>query len=146
DPMGFGFFDQSILGWEQNVYAPFAYLSGSFFARGVPATFTQGSTTYCGAMYSFGVYTFGLGSGQAPPAGYVQWTMDSGYLPALTTSFSRSGLAVSIKSFADRVTVGGGTFELVYSRVSLTNSGSAAVTVDPGASGPNRAVLANPSN
>src|SRR5262249_36442139 len=29
---------------------------------------------------------------------------------------------------------------------SLTNSGSAAVTVDPGASGPNRAVLANPSN
>ena len=68
DPFGFGFFDQSILGWDRNVYAPITYLSGSFFARGVPNTFTQGSTNYCGAMYSFGVYTFGLASGQAPAA------------------------------------------------------------------------------
>jgi hypothetical protein len=146
DPMGFGFFNQSILGWDRNTYAPITYLSGSFFARGVPATFAQGSTTFCGAMYSFGVYTFGLPSGQAPPAGSVQWTMDSGYLPALTTSFSRSGLGVSIKNFADQVTIGGGSFELVYSRVSLTNTGSAAVTVDPGASGPNRATLTSPSD
>src|SRR6266487_3498813 len=123
DPFSFGFFDTAALGWEGNWYAPFAYLSGSFFARGVPTTFTQGSTSYCGAMYSFGVYTFGLASGQAPAPGSVQWTMDSGYLPALTIAFSRNGLAVSIKNFADRVTIGGGSFELVYSRVSLTNSG-----------------------
>ena len=146
DPFAFGFFDQSIIGWEQNVYAPITYLSGSFFARGVPTTFAQGSTTYCGAMYSFGVYTFGLASGQAPAARSVQWTMASGYLPALTTSFSRNGLAVSIQNFADKVTIGSGSFELVYSRVHLTNNGTAAVTVDPGATGPNRAVIANPSN
>jgi hypothetical protein len=146
DPMGFGFFDQSILGWERNVYAPITYLSGSFFARGMPTTFAQGGTTFCGAMYSLSVYTFGLASGQAPAPGSVQWTMEGGYLPALTTSFSRGGLSVSIKNLADQVTIGGGSFELVYTRVSLTNNGSSAVTVDPGASGPNRAVLANPSN
>jgi hypothetical protein len=123
DPMGFGFFDQSILGWERNVYAPVTYLSGSFFARGVPTTFAQGGTTFCGAMYSFSVYTFGLASGQAPAPGSVQWTMEGGYLPALTTSFSRGGLSVSIKNLADQVAIGGGSFELVYTRVSLTNNG-----------------------
>jgi len=146
DPFGFGFADQSILGWEGNTYAPITYLSGSFFARGVPTTFTAGSSSFCGAMYSFGVYTFGLASGQAPAAGSVQWTMASGFLPALTTSFTRSNVAVSIQNFADQVAIAGGTFELVYSRVTLRNNGSAAVTVDPAPTGPNRAVLANPSN
>src|SRR6266496_2219843 len=113
DPMGFGFANQSILGWEQNTYAPITYLSGSFFARGVPTTFAQGSTTFCGAMYSFGVYTFGLSSGQQPPAGSVQWTMDSGYLPALTTSFTRNNVAISITNFANKVTINGNAFELV---------------------------------
>src|SRR6266702_1777213 len=56
DPNGFGFANQSVLGWGGNFYAPFAYLSGSYFARGVPAGYTQRGTTYCGAMYSFGVY------------------------------------------------------------------------------------------
>ena len=51
DPNGYGFANQSIIGWEGNVYAPFAYLSGAYYARGVPARFTQGGTTYCGAMY-----------------------------------------------------------------------------------------------
>ena len=146
DPFGFGFADQSIMGWEGNTYAPISYLSGSFFARGVPTTFTAGSSSFCGAMYSFGVYTFGLASGQAPAAGSVQWTMASGFLPALTTSFTRNNVAVTIQNFADQVTVGGGTFELVYSRVTLRNNGTAAVTVDPAPTGPNRAVLANPSN
>ena len=63
--MGFGFFNQSIVGWDRNTYAPITYLSGSFFARGVQTTFTQGSTSFCGGMYSFGVYTFGLPSGRS---------------------------------------------------------------------------------
>ncbi|HXM54209.1 MAG TPA: LamG domain-containing protein [Candidatus Dormibacteraeota bacterium] len=146
DPFGFGFADQSILGWEENTYAPITYLSGSFFARGVPTTFTAGSSSFCGAMFSFGVYTFGLASGQAPAPGSVQWTMASGFLPALTTSFTRSNVAISIQNFADKVTIGSGAFELLYSRVSLTNNGGGAVTIDPAPTGPNRAVLANPSN
>ena len=66
DPNGFGFANQSVIGWEGNYYAPFAYLSGSYFARGVPQQYTQSGTTYCGAMYSFGAYTYGLSAGQAP--------------------------------------------------------------------------------
>src|SRR5580700_8536012 len=54
DPNGFGFANQTVIGWEGNYYAPFAYLSGSYFARGVPDTYTQGDQSYCGAMYHGG--------------------------------------------------------------------------------------------
>lgn len=137
DPFAFGFFNQSAIGWQGNFYPVFAYLSGSYFARGVPTTFTQGSTSFCGAMYSFSAFTFGLASGQAPPAQSIQWTMDSGFLPGLTTSFTRNNVAIAITNFADRVVIGGNPFVLVYTRVAVTNHGTAAVTVPPGGSGPN---------
>ena len=38
DPNGFGFANQTAIGWTGNYYAPFEYLSGSYFARGVPDT------------------------------------------------------------------------------------------------------------
>src|SRR5262245_40411759 len=85
DPFAFGWFNRSAIGWQSNWYAAFAYLSGSYFARGVPTRFTAGGTTFCGAMYSFGVFTFGLAAGQSPPAQSIQWTMENGYLPALRT-------------------------------------------------------------
>jgi hypothetical protein len=118
--------NQSVLGWEGNYYAPFAYLSGSFFARGVTGTYAQNGTSYCGTMFSFGVY------GEYPhPPGTVQWSMSDGYLPALTTAFTSGSIAVSITNFADKVTVGAHAFELVYSRVAITNGGTSTVTVDP---------------
>jgi hypothetical protein len=46
-------------------------------------------------------------------------------------------VVISIKDFADKVTIGGNPFMLVYVRVAVTNNGSAAVTVPPGGSGPN---------
>jgi hypothetical protein len=96
DPYGFGYYNQTAIGWEGNWYAPFAYLSGSYFARGVPTTYTDsGGTQYCGAMYSFGVYTYGLKTGQAPPAQSETWTEADGYLPALTTSFTSELTRVS---------------------------------------------------
>lgn len=133
DPHGFGFANESIIGWEGNTYAPFTYLSGAFFARGVTAsTYTDsGGKKYCGQMYSFGVYTNGLNGTAAPPAGSVQWSMDSGYLPALTTSFTRNNVAISIKDFADQVIINSKPFELVYSRVAITNNSTASVTIDP---------------
>lgn len=137
DPFGFNWRNQSAIGWPENWYAAFAYLSGSYFARGVPVTFSQGGTTLCGAMYSFSAYTWGLASGQSPPAQSIQWTMDNGYLPALRTSFTRNNVAIAIKNFANRVVIGGAPFVLVYTRVSVTNNSSAAVTVPPGGSGPN---------
>jgi hypothetical protein len=143
DPNGFGFADQSVIGWEGNWYAPFAYLSGSYFARGVPVHYTQGSTTYCGAMYSFGIYTYGLQAGQAPAAGSVRWTMADGHLPALTTSFARNDVSVSITDFADKVTIAGHPVELVYTRVTARNQGQSTITADPGAAGPGLVTLAS---
>src|SRR5580693_3725842 len=145
DPNGFGFANQTVIGWQGNFYAPFAYLSGSYFARGVPTTYRQGGQSYCGAMYSFGVYDYGLAAGQAPAPGSVQWTMADGYLPAMTTSFTRDGVKISITDFADQQSIGGGPVELVYTRVSVTNEGPSAVTVPSGQSGPDLVQLdANP--
>jgi hypothetical protein len=133
--------NQSIIGWEGNYYAPFAYLGGSFFARGVNGTYTQGASSYCGTMFSFGVY----GAAGTHAAGTVTWTMGNGYLPALTTSFVRGSDTLSITNFADSVTIGGGSFEVVYSRVAVTNNGTATSTVDPQPS-PGLASLATASN
>jgi hypothetical protein len=133
DPSGQGFFNTTALGWDGNYWPVFEYLSGAFFARGVNSTYQTGGTTICGAMYSFSAYTFG----GSPPAQSVQWTQDSGYLPAMKTTRTSGGVTISIKDFADKVTIGGNPFMLVYARVSVTNNGSAAVTVPPGGSGPN---------
>ncbi|HEX5401554.1 MAG TPA: RICIN domain-containing protein, partial [Pseudonocardiaceae bacterium] len=133
DPFSQGFFNDTALGWDGNFWPVTSYLSGSFFARGVPTTFNNAGTTICGAMYSFSIYQLG----GVRPAQSVQWTQESGYLPAMTTSFTSGTTAVSIKDFADKVTIGGNPFMLIYSRVSVTNHGTAAVTIDPGGTGPN---------
>jgi hypothetical protein len=125
--------DPPCIGWDGNFWPVIGYLSGSFFARGVPNTYTAGGTSYCGAMYTFSADDFG----GAPGAGSVQWTEDSGYLPAMTTTRTVGSVVISIKDFADKVTIGGNPFMLVYVRVAVTNNGSAAVTVPPGGSGPN---------
>jgi NPCBM-associated, NEW3 domain of alpha-galactosidase len=135
DPNGYGFANQTVIGWEGNIYAPFAYLSGSYFARGVPDQYQQGGTTYCGEMYSFGIYNYGLSSGQAPAAGSVQWSEAGGYLPAMITSFTRNDLHVAITDFASRQTIAGSPAELVYTRITETNKGSSAVSAPPGQSG-----------
>jgi NPCBM-associated, NEW3 domain of alpha-galactosidase len=146
DPLGFGFANETTIGWEGNIYAPFEYLSGSYFARGVPQTYTAGRSSYCGAMYSFGAYTWGLAAGQAPAAGSVQWNMADGYLPAMTTSFTRNDVKISITDFADKQTIAGNPVELVYTRVSVTNQSSAAVDVPSDASGPNLVTLNDESD
>jgi len=141
DPNGFGFANQTAIGWEGNFYAPIAYLSGSYFARGVPVHYQPRRTIYCGAMYSFAVYDYGLAAGQAPAPGSVQWTMAHGYLPALTTSFTRNDVKISITDFADKQSIAGSPVELMYTRVSVTNEGTADVTVPAGQSGPNLVAL-----
>ena len=81
DPYANGFPNDAAVGWTGNYYAPIAYMSGAYWARGVPVTSNVSGTNYCGAMYQFSVYTW---NGNRP-AQSVQWTMDNGYLPALTT-------------------------------------------------------------
>ncbi len=67
--------------------------------------------------------------------------MADGYLPALTTSFTRNDVKISITDFADKQTIVGSPVELMYTRVSVTNEGSADVTVPAGQSGPNLVTL-----
>jgi len=141
DPLGFGFANETAIGWEHNLYAPFEYLSGSYFARGVPTTYQSRGQSLCGAMYSFSAYTYGLAPGQAPAPGSVHWTMADNYLPAMTTSFERNQVAISITDFANRQSIGGNPVELVYTRVRVTNHGSEAVDVPAGQSGPNLVAL-----
>jgi Ricin-type beta-trefoil lectin domain len=133
DPNGQGFANDTVIGWDGNFWPVYEYLSGSFFARGVVNTYTQGSTSYCGAMYSFSAYDFG----GAPAAQSVQWTEANGYLPAMTTTRTVGSVVISITDFADKVTISGNPFLVVYARVAVTNNGTAAVSVPPGGSGPN---------
>ena len=141
DPNGQGFANDTVLGWDGNSWPVFEYLSGSFFARGVTSTYTQSGTSYCGAMYTFSAYDFG----GAPGAQSVQWTEASGYLPAMTTTRTSGSVTISITDFADKVTIGGNPFLLVYVRVAVTNNGMSAVTVPPGGSGPNLIQLTSSS-
>ena len=78
-------------------------------------------------MYSFGVAT----AGGKPAAGSVSWTMDQSYLPAMTTSLTRSNVKVVITNFEDAATISGHTFGVVYSRVTLTNNSSSSMSIDP---------------
>ncbi|MBV9444353.1 MAG: RICIN domain-containing protein [Streptosporangiaceae bacterium] len=141
DPNGQGFANETAIGWDGNFWPVFEYLSGSFFARGVPTTYTSGGTAYCGGMYTFSAYDFG----GAPGPNSVQWTEDSGYLPAMTTTRTVGSVTISIKDFADKVTISGNPFMLVYVRVAVTNNGSSAVSVPPGGSGPNLIQLTSSS-
>jgi hypothetical protein len=141
DPNGQGFANDTVIGWDGNSWPVYEYLSGSFFARGVTTTFSQNGTSYCGAMYTFSAYDFG----GAPGAQSVQWTEASGYLPAMTTTRTVGSVTISITDFADKVTIGGNPFLLVYVRVAVTNNGTAAVSVPPGGSGPNLIQLTSSS-
>ena len=138
DPAGWGN-QTSVMGWEGNWWPTYAYPSGAFFARGVStSTYTVAfgtlpdnnaskGKTICGAMYSFGV----AAAAGTPANGAVKWTMGSGYLPAFTTSIAQSNIAIAITNFEDQATIGGQIFGLVYSRVSVTNDGTASTAVDP---------------
>lgn len=138
DPAGWGN-QTSVMGWEGNWWPTYAYPSGAFFARGVstskytvaygtlPDNNASQGKTLCGAMYSFGIAS----SGGKPASGAVQWTLGGSYLPAYTTALTIGSAAVSITNFEDQATIGGQTFGLVYSRVSITNNGSASATLDP---------------
>ncbi|MFJ7214997.1 RICIN domain-containing protein [Amycolatopsis sp. NPDC098790] len=137
DPYGQGFQNTTAIGWDGNHWPVSSYLSGSFFARGVPTTYNG----LCGGMYSFGAYTYGGN----PGAQSVQWTEDNGYLPAMTTSRTSGSVGITIKNFADKVTINGTAVMLVYTRVSIKNNGSASVTVPPGGSGPNLVRLTSSS-
>jgi hypothetical protein len=97
------------IGWAGNDQAVVACLSGSFVVK------NNGQT------YGYGVYD----------GSRTTWVNADGFLPALVTSFSRDGADISITNFGDKISIGGHSFVVVYSRVSVTNPTSRPVSVDP---------------
>jgi hypothetical protein len=99
----------SAIGWAGNYQGVVACLGGSFVVK------NNGQT------YGYGIY-------DASP---TTWVNAEGYLPALVTSFHRGGAAISITNFGDKISIDRQAFVAIYSRVTLTNRTSAAITIDP---------------
>jgi hypothetical protein len=114
----------SAIGWEGNHQGVVTCIGGTFFVQG-------------NLYKDFG---FGIYDGQK-----TTWTDADGYLPAQTTSFERSGAAVSITEFADKLTIGHRTFVAVYSQVAIDNTTGRTIEADPEASS-GMVVLSSPSN
>jgi hypothetical protein len=118
------FGDASVIGWAGNSQAVVACLGGSFWVDtsgpgGGPGS--NSTAAVSGTTYGYGVYD------DSP----TTWVNADGYLPALVTTFHRDGATISITNFGDDVTIGGHAYVIIYSRVSITNPGGTAMTIDP---------------
>jgi hypothetical protein len=121
----FGTFgDASVIGWTGNSEGVTACLGGSFFVTTANGPGSGSTKAVAGTTYGYGIYNDTKTS----------WVNADGYLPALVTSFRRSGARVSITNFGDQVTVGGHRFVAIYSRVKITNPTARAITLSPQAS------------
>jgi hypothetical protein len=121
------FGDASVIGWAGNSQGVVACLGGSFWVDtsgpdGGPGSASTAAVT--GTTYGYGVYD------DSP----TTWTNADGYLPALVTTFHRSGATISITNFGDDVTIGGNAYVIIYSRVSVTNPTASTISIDPQAS------------
>lgn len=96
----------SSFGWEGDLHAPIAFIDGSYRLR------SRGD-----AMITFGVPNI---------PGKIKWSNAEGYLPAFVSEYAKDGLAIKVENFADLVVVGGNRFEVAYSRMTVTNTTSAA--------------------
>lgn len=103
-----------VFGWEECYDAAIAYMDGSYRIR-------DGKNM----VISFGIYN-------NPP--HIDWYLEDDWIPMLTTEFERDNCTVKISNFGYNVTISGNDFCVAYSRVSIRNHGSAAVTLDPKAS------------
>jgi hypothetical protein len=121
----FGTFgDASVIGWTGNTNAVVACLGGSFFVTTGDGPGSGSTKAVAGSTYGYGIYNDTR----------TTWVNADGYLPALVTSFHRSGATVSITNFGDQVSVGGHRYVAIYSRVRVTNPTSHAITLSPQAS------------
>ncbi len=118
------FGDASVIGWAGNSQGVVACLGGSFWVdtsgpNGGPGSASTAAVS--GTTYGYGVYD------DSP----TTWVNADGYLPALVTTFHRDGASVAITNFGDQVSIGGHSYVIIYSRVSVTNPTGAAISLDP---------------
>lgn len=97
----------SIIGCEGDKDAPIVFIDGSYKLRG------RG-----GKIVSFGV---------SAPKEKINWYNAEGFLPCLVSEYKKDGVSYCVKSFADKVTVDGNDFEIVYSRFIAANKSGKAV-------------------
>ncbi|MFD7155672.1 sugar-binding protein [Kribbella sp. NPDC059898] len=94
----------SSFGWEGDLNAPIAFIDGSYRLR------SRGD-----AMITFGVPNI---------PGKIKWSNAEGYLPAFVSEYAKDGLRITVENFADLAVAGGNRFEIAYSRMTVTNTGS----------------------
>jgi hypothetical protein len=116
--------DASVIGWAGNSQGVVACLGGSFWVdtsgpNGGPGSASTAAVT--GTTYGYGVYDDST----------TTWANAGGYLPALVSTFHRDGATVAITNFGDQVSIGGHSYVIIYSRVSVTNPTGAAISLDP---------------
>lgn len=97
----------SSFGWEGDKDAPIAYIDGSFSLRDRRNVFI----------------TFGIRNIDTK----VSWYNKEGWLPCFVSEFGKGKCRYKIENFADCVSVDGNDFEIVYSRLTVTNNGSNSV-------------------
>ena len=121
---GSGFANQTAIGWDGNYYAPFDYLSGSYFARGVPTTYTPGGTELLRRDVLLRRLRLTACRRPGPQRQSVQWT-EAERLPARHDHLvhprqrrrSRSPTSPTSRPSAATRPM------LVYTRVAVTNNG-----------------------
>src|SRR6201996_9009961 len=116
--------DASVIGWAGNSQGVVACLGGSFWVdtsgpNGGPGSASTAAVT--GTTYGYGVYDDST----------TTWANAGGYLPALVSTFHRDGATVAITNFGDQVSIGGHSYVIIYSRVSVTTPTGAAISLDP---------------
>jgi hypothetical protein len=137
------FGDASVIGWAGNSQGVVSCLGGSFWVdtsgpSGGPGSASTAAVS--GTTYGYGAYD------DSP----TTWVNADGYLPALVTTFHRDGATVAITNFGDQVSLGGHSFVIIYSRVSVTNPTNATISLNPypsaGLIGLNSAPVAVPAH
>jgi hypothetical protein len=115
------FGDASVIGWTGNSEGVTACLGGSFFVTSANGPGSGSTAAVTGTSYGYGAYNDTATS----------WRNADGYLPALVTTFYRSGARVSITNFGDEVTLGGHGYVAIYSRVQVSNPTAQPVSINP---------------
>ena len=100
---------QASIGWEGDRHAPFAYIDGSYKLRDRD-----------NLMVRFGIPDI---------PGKIDWYNAEGYLPAFVSEFEKAGADVSITNFADKATINKNDYEIVYSRMTVTNNNDSEMTL-----------------
>lgn len=88
-------------GCEGDKDAPIAFIDGSYLLRDRGNTFV----------------TFGVKDIE----GKIDWFNKEGFLPCFVSRYRKDGVKYTVESFADRVSIDGNAFEIVYSRVTAEN-------------------------